>query len=81
MQAARKCLIIGSAFESQENIVNAIIYYKQALKHDTGCFEAFERLVSNNLLEDEEKTMLISNLNLNPKTVWLKDFYSAKINK
>lgn len=74
-------LLLASAYEMQENKLNAIHYYKQALFKDCSCYEAFDKLVTNNLLRDEEKQDLINQLSFQPHNLWLKDFYVSKINK
>lgn len=74
-------LLLAQAYEMQENKLNAIHYYKQALLKDCSCYEAFDKLVTNNLLRDQEKEELVSCLSFQPLDTWLKDFYVSKINK
>lgn len=78
---AQKNLLLGKAFEIQENKERAVESYKQALKFNCECFEAFDCLIKNNLLMEEEKHELISSLLFGPKQLWLKDYYLSKINK
>ena len=45
------------------------------------CFEAFEKMIKNNLMVDEEKNELISQLQFKPHQLWMKDYYASKIRK
>lgn len=56
-------------------------YYKQALIEDSACQEAFNKLIRNNLLLDQEKSDLLESLKFSRETLWLKDFYQSKIEK
>lgn len=51
-------LLLARAYESQENKPYAVQFYKEALRHNPTCFEAFNRLVSNHLLTRDEKRAL-----------------------
>ena len=73
--------MLASAYELQENKFNAVNFYKQALIINPECYEAFERLIKNNLLVEDEKCQLINQLKFISQTLWLKDFYLAKVNK
>jgi len=73
--------LLGSSYEQQENKFNAVNSYKNALRFNPECYEAFECLTKNNLLVDSEKRKLIDELKFTPKTLWLKDFYLSKVDK
>ena len=51
-------LLLDRAYESQENKLYAVQFYKEALRHNTASFEAFNRLVANHLLTREENKAL-----------------------
>lgn len=59
---SQKFNLLGKAFEMQENKERAVESYKQALQHNCECFEAFDCLIKNNLLMEEEKLDLIKNM-------------------
>ncbi len=59
----------------------AVQYYKEALKNNAENFEAFDRLVSNYLLTQEEKNQLIDELRFTQENLWLKDYYISRIQK
>jgi len=77
----RKWLLLGSAYELQENKFYAVNSYKNALRNNPECFEAFDSLTRNNLLIDSEKRQLIEELKFTNKQLWVKDFYLSKIDK
>jgi hypothetical protein len=43
-------LILAKAYEAQENKAFAVANYKEALRHNSENYEAFDRLVSNCLM-------------------------------
>jgi hypothetical protein len=51
-------LLLARAYESQENKLYAVQFYKEALRYNGASFEAFNRLVSNYLLTRDEKKAL-----------------------
>ena len=51
-------LLLARAYESQENKLYAVQFYKEALRYNAASFEAFNRLVANHLLTREEKKAL-----------------------
>lgn len=74
-------MLLGLSYEQQENKFNAVNYYKQAIRINPECFEAFEKMIKNNLMVDDEKNELISQLQFKPHQLWLKDYYVSKIKK
>lgn len=77
-------LLLARAYESQENKLYAVQFYKEALRYNSACFEAFNRLVANHLLTREEKRALFEeggalNRNLQREDLWLKDYYVSRI--
>ena len=40
-------LLLARAYEAQENKIYAVQFYKEALKHNSASFEAFNRLFAN----------------------------------
>jgi hypothetical protein len=47
---SKKYLLLAGAYESQENKINAVKYYKEALYYDCECYQAFDKLTKNNLI-------------------------------
>lgn len=74
-----KYLLIGKAYEMQENKQPAIKNYLLALEYDADNIEPFEILISNQLLTIEKKNELLNNLKLNTNNNWLSDYYKSKI--
>ena len=74
-----KYLLIGKAYEMQENKQPAIKNYLLSLEYDADNIEAFEILISNQLLTIEKKNELLNNLKLNSNNNWLSDYYKSKI--
>jgi hypothetical protein len=77
-------LLLARAYESQENKIYAVQFYKEALKYNAASYEAFSRLISNHLLtKDERRGLLEESLQKSfenhPEDLWLKDFYQSKI--
>jgi anaphase-promoting complex subunit 6 len=70
-------LLIGKAYEMQENKQPAIRNYIKALKYDPGNVEAFEILISHNLLTSEQKHKLMNEL-VFENNKWLHDYYLSK---
>ena len=74
-----KFLLIGKAYEMQENKQPAIKNYLLALEFDADNIEPFDILISNQLLTIEKKNELLNNLKLNSNNNWLSDYYKSKI--
>ena len=77
-------LLLARAYESLENKLYAVQFYKEALRYNSACFEAFNRLVANHLLTREEKRALFEeggalSRNLQGEDLWLKDYYVSRI--
>jgi hypothetical protein len=59
-------------------------FYKEALRHNPASFEAFNRLVANHLLTNEEKKALFEeggalSKALEKEDLWLKDYYISRV--
>lgn len=52
-----------------------------ALRVNPECYQAFEKLIRNNLIVDSEKVELIDQIQFSEKALWMRDFYFSKINK
>ena len=86
-------LLLARAYESQENKNYAVLFYKEALRHNGANYEAFNRLVANHLLTREEKRSLVAatdeigggvitkGLEGRPEDMWLKDYYQSRIDQ
>ena len=74
-----KHLVLAKAFEAQENNECAVGNYKQALKYNCENYEAFERLIGNYLLTQEEKNNFIDEMTFSGYNLWLKDYYISRI--
>ncbi|CAL1530230.1 unnamed protein product [Lymnaea stagnalis] len=56
------CLLRGKIYEAMDNRGLASDYYREALRLDVYCFEAFELLVNHHMLTAKEEHELISSL-------------------
>ena len=74
-----KHLVLAKAYEMQENNEWAAESYREALKYNWENFEAFERLIGNYLLTQEEKERFIKEMNFTEENLWLKDYYISRI--
>jgi hypothetical protein len=84
-------LLLARSYEAQENKNYAVLFYKEALRHNGASYEAFNRLISNHLLTREEKKVLVASgedgtvgvitkgLEGRPEDLWLKDYYTSRI--
>ena len=59
---SKKYLLLASAYESLENKNIAVKYYKEALFYDCECFQAFDKLTKNNLIQENQILQLIDQL-------------------
>jgi tetratricopeptide (TPR) repeat protein len=73
-----KYLIIGKAYELQENKPAALRSYIRALELDPGNIEAFEILTNHNLLTSEQKKTIIKDLKYDIHNTWLHDYYVSR---
>lgn len=71
-------LIVAKAYEMQENKQPAIKNYIQCLKYDCGNIEAFDLLLSHQLLNKEQKCDLPNQLKYTNNDKWLNDYYSSQ---
>ena len=74
-----KHLVLAKAYEMQENNEWAAESYREALKFNCENFEAFERLIGNYLLTQDEKDNFIKEMNFTEENLWLKDYYISRI--
>lgn len=74
-----KHLVLAKAYECQENNTCAAENYKLSLIHNCENFEAFERLIGNYLLTQDEKEEFIKELSFTEDNLWLKDYYISRI--
>jgi anaphase-promoting complex subunit 6 len=74
-----KALILGKAYESQENKDFAVKYFTQSLSYNCENIEAFDRLICNFLLSHDEKKHLLDKIGFSEKNLWLKDYYRSRI--
>lgn len=74
-----KHLILAKAYEHQENNECSCLNYKLALQHNPENYEAFERLITNHLLTQEEKRSFLSTLSFTEDNLWLKDYYLSRV--
>eukprot|EP00891_Asterochloris_glomerata_P009640 jgi/Astpho2/9640/e_gw1.00146.47.1_t len=72
---AALALLRGQAYDALENHGRAIRWYRQALKFDPFCYEAFQVLVDNHMLTSEEVMQLQDELQLKPEDDWLRLLY------
>jgi tetratricopeptide (TPR) repeat protein len=71
-------LLIGKAYEMQENKPPAIRNYIKALKYDPGNIEAFEQLITHCLLSSDEKYSIMNELTFDKNNQWLYDYFLSK---
>lgn len=57
--ASSTALLKGQIYEALDNRVQAICYYKQALKLDVHNYQAFDLLVKHQMLTSKEGTMIL----------------------
>jgi tetratricopeptide (TPR) repeat protein len=75
---ARLCCWRGQAYQENGHGLRAAVYWKQALKMDAQCQQAWEALLDRNLLTPPEAYALIQELEFNGMD-WLKSLYLARI--
>eukprot|EP00232_Nephroselmis_pyriformis_P028431 CAMPEP_0182869414 /NCGR_PEP_ID=MMETSP0034_2-20130328/9926_1 /TAXON_ID=156128 /ORGANISM="Nephroselmis pyriformis, Strain CCMP717" /LENGTH=205 /DNA_ID=CAMNT_0025001873 /DNA_START=32 /DNA_END=645 /DNA_ORIENTATION=- len=75
------CLLRGRVYDALENRPRAVFWYKEALKADPFCYEAFEALIDNHMLTTEEEAALLADLRLGGEDEWLALLYSCKTKK
>jgi tetratricopeptide (TPR) repeat protein len=74
-----RCLLMAKAYEAQENKIFAVKNYKESLKHNCENYEAFDRLISNFLLTNEDRLHLMDEVKFTEENLWLKDYYMSRI--
>ena len=74
-----KYLLIGKAYEMQENKQPAIRNYLLSLQNDPNNIEAFDILLNHQLLNLESKNNLLSTLSFSNDNNWLYDYFKSKI--
>jgi hypothetical protein len=43
------------------------------------CFSAFDKLINNFLINQEEKEALVGTMTFRPESIWLKDYYISRV--
>jgi hypothetical protein len=76
---ATKYLLLAQAYESIEDKQKVVFSLKQALKFDCMCFSAFDKLINNFLINQEEKEALVGTMTFRPESIWLKDYYISRV--
>lgn len=71
--------MLAKAYETLENKLYATQFYREALKNNAECHEAFTRLTAGFLLTQKEKETLITEIGFTSENIWLKDYYLSKI--
>ena len=72
-------LLIGKAYEMQENKQPAIRNYLLSLQYDPNNIEAFDILLNHQLLNLESKNNLLPTLSFSSDNYWLYDYFKSKI--
>lgn len=73
-------LIIGKAYEMQENKPPATRNYIKALQYDPSNIEAFDILITHNLLSSDQKLKLVKeDLVFDGLNKWMHDYYLSKV--
>ncbi len=78
------CYLRGNIYANQNILDRAKECYKEAIQIDIKCFEAFDQLISNNLLTPIEEWDLLQNLNFqksDDNSDLIKALYTTKLNK
>ena len=79
---ASMCVLRARALEAHENRTQAVQWYSLALRLDSYCYEALDRLVSQHMLTaTEEKALLEDGLTFRKCDKWLEEIYSVKMQK
>eukprot|EP00761_Pharyngomonas_kirbyi_P003873 gb/GECH01003877.1/.p1 GENE.gb/GECH01003877.1/~~gb/GECH01003877.1/.p1 ORF type:complete len:631 (+),score=131.29 gb/GECH01003877.1/:1-1893(+) len=73
------CLLRAKAYNMQDNVRKAVVWYRRALELDPFCYEAFENLVENHLLSLEEEQEVLANVPFGEDLEWLRLLYAARI--
>ncbi|KAK9462932.1 uncharacterized protein V1516DRAFT_671527 [Lipomyces oligophaga] len=80
---ASMCYLRGIIYSNQNNFERAKESFKEALRVDLKCFEAFDELTSNSLMSPSEEWEFLDSLDFKSITEGdlIKDLYSTKLNK
>lgn len=82
---ASMCYLRGVLYANLNKFDKAKKCYKEALIIDAKCYEAFEQLISNNLMTAEEEWSFIQTLNfdglIEEDVDFVKSLYTTKLNK
>jgi hypothetical protein len=70
---------LAKSYEALENKLYATQFYREALKQNPECHEAFNRLTAGFLLTLKEKEQLVNEISYSAENLWLKDYYISKI--
>eukprot|EP00742_Colponemidia_sp_Colp-10_P011512 GILJ01012796.1.p1 GENE.GILJ01012796.1~~GILJ01012796.1.p1 ORF type:complete len:526 (+),score=88.80 GILJ01012796.1:22-1578(+) len=79
--AAALCYLRGHVYDLLENRQQAVKWYREALRQDPHCYEAFEKLVDGQMLSQEQEVQLLELIRFGPEEQWIKLLYSSKLNK
>ncbi|GAX80885.1 hypothetical protein CEUSTIGMA_g8320.t1 [Chlamydomonas eustigma] len=80
-ESAILCLLRGRAFEAFQNRTQAVVWYKEALKRDAYCYDAFSSLIDGNMLTNEEELSLVKDLLISDRDEWMRLIYRCKCKK
>lgn len=80
------CLLRGTTYEAMDNRSLATDCYKESLRHDVHCYEAFDLLVTHHMLTAEEERDLLDSLPFGEQctpeeVVMIKFLYESKTKK
>ncbi|BFZ62290.1 anaphase-promoting complex subunit Cut9 [Saitoella coloradoensis] len=82
---ASMCYLRGFIYAQMNNFDRAKECYKEAVQVDVKCFDAFDQLISNNLMTSNEEWDFVNNLDFNalePEDAeFVKMIYVTKLNK
>lgn len=76
---ARICLWRGRGYDEMSHPPRATAFWRRALLIDAKCVEAFDCLLSRNLITPLETHQLISSMSFDPKMDWLRQIYLSRI--
>jgi anaphase-promoting complex subunit 6 len=78
---AAMCQLRATAYHALDNRERAAEWYKNALKVDYFCMEAFAQLIDKQILPSSYEEELMTSLNFRPEDEWLKLLYASRLKK
>jgi len=69
-------VVRAKASEALERIELAVHWYKEALKEDVFCYEAFDALIARNMISDKDQDKLVDSLS-DRQGDWIKALYKC----